>query len=229
MNLDGPTTGPAPRDSLDADSFPDGLGPGSTLLIAGTGDPTQYAAVLRALRHYGVAGDAALVVTTTESADGTIATFESVRPQSGRPSLGIVDTTSEHQYVTAVYEETPVVFTPSSSDLERLVLAVSDLRDELRPSTGTRHLAVRSLTPLLVGASTDRVCTVLDRLTGVRSGGGRCLLGLDYTAHDRETMRALTDRADGVLWVREAAEGRLAFEFRTAGRYDRSRSRSGND
>lgn len=64
---------------------------------------------------------------------------------------------------------------------------------------------------------------MLERITGVRSETGLCLLGLDYTAHDEETMAAITDIVDGVLWVTEPSPNRLEFEYQpTSGHYSRS-------
>lgn len=116
--------------------LPDGPSSGSTVLVASTGDPSRDALGLRILRRYGTATDTAFVVTTTESADRTIETYADLEAGTDRPSLGIVDTTSEQQSVSALYGETPVVFTPSPGDLERLVLALSELSGNTPLSNG---------------------------------------------------------------------------------------------
>jgi KaiC/GvpD/RAD55 family RecA-like ATPase len=200
------------QEALQIDAFPDGLTLGSTILIAGADDPSRYAVGLRALCQYGHVDDAAIVVTTTESADQTIETYEMIGPDSDQPSLSLVDTTSEQPSVAALYQEPPVVFIPSPDDLERLVLSLSDLTGSRSPSNGTRHLVIRSFTPVLKNASTARVCTVLERISGLRAGTDLCLLGLEYTAHDEETMAALAEQVDSVLWVTQASENHLEFE-----------------
>lgn len=202
---DEPTGGAADRLSTVLEGVRSG-----TILVAGTVEPSRHDLGLRLLCQYGHADDAALVVTTAESADETLDRYREVCPGPDRPSLRLVDTASEEQSVTDRYGDTPVVFTPSAGDLERLVIALSDLTG---PANGTRHLLVRSLTPLLREAPTARVCRVLERVTGLRTGTGRCLLGLDYTAHDRETMAALSASVDGVLWVMRSSSRDLAFEF----------------
>lgn len=217
-------------DEIQFDDFPDGFTSGATVLVACANESAQYAIGLRALCQYGTADDTALVVTTTESADQTIDTYECVCPTSDRPALGIVDTVSEGQSLSAPYSETSVIFTPGARDIERLVVALSELSGPTPPASGNRHLLVRSLTPILDVAATDRVCTVLDRITGLRSGTGLCLLGLDYTAHDEATMAALSQQVDGVLWVTSAARDRLEFEYRpTRGRYSSSVPGGEND
>lgn len=207
---------------LSVDRLPGGLGAGSTVLVASARDPSQYAVDLRLLCEYGRAADTALIVTTIESADRTVETYDRLCPASERPSLGLVDTTSG-QSLSALYEEIPVVHTPSPGDLERLVVALSDLSTGRSPSDGSRHLLVRSLTPMLTTEPTANVGAMLDRITGLRSENGLCVLGIDYTAHDEETMAAITDRVDGVLWVTHTESHRLEFEYRpSAGRHARS-------
>lgn len=221
--MDGNADGITDTEALQVDPLPEDLGDGATVLVAVAGDPSQYAVSLRVLVAQGVTEDTALVVTTTESADRTIAVYTRLASATERPSLGIVDTTSEQQSVSALYGETPVVFTPSPGDLERLVLALSDLCDNMTPTNGARHLVIRSLTPILELSSTSRVRTVLERITGLRSESGLCLLGIDYTAHDEETMTAIADLVDGVLWVTHPTPDRLAFDYQpTRGRHSRS-------
>lgn len=202
------------EETLQIDGLPDGLTSGSTVLVASASNPSRNAVCLQLLRAHGAAEDTALVVTTTESADRTIERFNDTDSEITRPTLGIVDTASEQQSVSALHGETPVVFTPSPGDLERLVLALSDLSGTRPPSNGARHLVVRSLTPILAGASTAGVRTVLERITGLRSEIGLCLVGIDYTAHDEETMTSIADQMDGILWVTRPDPDRLAFDYR---------------
>jgi KaiC/GvpD/RAD55 family RecA-like ATPase len=209
--------------AVQVDPFPEHLGRGSTVLVASAGDPTRHAVSLRILCAQGDAGDTALVVTTTESADRTIAVYETIDDATERPSLGIVDTTSEHQSISAPYGETPVVFTPSPGDHERLVMALSELSQRTRPTSGARHLVVRSLTPILEASSATRVRTVFERITGLRSETGLGLLGIDYTAHDEATIETVADLVDGVLWVTHPDPSRLAFDYQpTRGRHSGS-------
>lgn len=209
--------------TLEIDPLPDGLRDGSTVLVASTDGPATYAVCLRILCRYGTASDTVCVVTTTESADRTIETYTGLEEPTDQPSLRIVDTTSEQQSVSALYGETPVVFTPSSGDIERLVLALSELSDNSSLSNGTRHFVIRSLTPVLESAPTSHVCSVLERITGLRSETGLCLVGLEYTAHDEETIQAVATHVDGILWVTHPSPDRLDFEYQpTGGRYGRS-------
>lgn len=197
----------------DVESLPGRVADDATVLVATQGDPSRFAIGLRLLDTFGTGADSAFVVTTTRSNETTVDVYEAVSDDSDRPALGMVDTSSEQQSISALYDEVPVVFTPSSSDIEHLVLALSELTEKVPSPDGERHLLVRSLSPILTATSTDRVCTVLDRIAGIRSEEGISLLGIDYTAHDEETIQTIADHADGILWVERAGVGELTVEY----------------
>lgn len=196
------------------DTFPDDLSRGASVLVACAGDPARYAVDLQALCEYGDGADTAFVVTTTRSVDTTLERYGRLCPEKGRPALRLVDTTARHPSVSELYGDASTIAIPSPGDLERMVIALSDLSESTAPSDGARHLVVRSLTPVLEETPVDRVRTVLERVTGLRAGGGLCLLGIDYTAHDSETIDGLAEQVDGVLWVTEAESDRLEFQYR---------------
>jgi len=198
----------------DVDLLSDTLS-GSTVLVAHADDPSQSAVSLRILETRGAAADTAFVVTTTEGVDQTIATYEQLGTRTARPSLRIIDTVSEQQSISALYDETPAVFIPSPGDLERLVIALSELTENMGTKTGDRHLIVRSLSPILAAAPIDHVETVLERITGLQSTSGLCLLGFDYTAHDEKTMRAVADHVDGILWISKTTTEEIDFEYQS--------------
>ncbi|WP_435175067.1 DUF7504 family protein [Halorussus sp. AFM4] len=196
----------------------DAISAPTTVLIAGTVDPTEYALGLRLLSHARSPDDTAIVVTTTESRDAVVAGATDTRTASGEPSLAVVDTSSKEQYLTAPYEDVPTVYMPTADDLERVAIGLSDLSGTVVPSTGTRHFVVRSLTPMIDGATTERVCRLLERTTGVRVGDGLGIFGVDFTAHDDRTLAELTAVVDRLLWVSADTDGQLQFELRNAGR-----------
>jgi hypothetical protein len=152
-------------------------------------------------------------VTTTEGAIETLERYEQLCPESNRPSLGFVDTTGTQPSAPALYRDASTVFIPSPGDLERLVIGLSDVSENTPPADGARHLVIRSLTPILDVTPTSDVCTVLDRIVGLRSESGLCILGIDFTAHDEETIRAVAEYVDGILWVSESSSEILDLEY----------------
>lgn len=213
--MTGETTHSSDHEQVRIDDFPDRLEPGSTVLVATAGPVTRHAVPLRILARLARSADSALVVSTTESASRAAGRFGRHWSDESRPTLGFVDTTSRSQYVSAIYEEQPVVYTPAPGDLERLVLALSDLSAIQVPADSTRHLVVRSVTPLIQATSPAKVATILDRIVGLRSADGCTVLGIDYTAHDRESTSTLADCVEGVLWVTRPAPDRIDLEFRS--------------
>ncbi|WP_415382342.1 hypothetical protein [Halosimplex sp. TS25] len=209
------------RESKSVAPLPQGLATGSTVLVAGSTDPSRHAVGFQLLSRLGDADDTVLSVTTTESGDETVEAAESAYPDGDRPSLGVVDTASKQQSLAAPAGEVPVVYTPAPGDLERLVVGLTELSAGGPPSTGARHLLVRSLTPVLATVPTDQVCSVLGQISGIRTESGVTLVGVDYTDHDEPTMAALADQVDGVLWVAPGPDGALDLEYQpTSGRFD---------
>jgi hypothetical protein len=228
--MDGPPEATSDEPPLRIDTLPERIGDGATILVATAGAPSRLGVPLDLLYQRGTAADSALVVTTVESAETTLERYSGLAAGRAGPALRIVDTGSKGQSVSALYGETPVVFTPAVGDLERLVIALSDLAGEATPSEGARNLVVRSLTPMLHAVPVDRLCTVLERIVDLRTGGGLCLLGIDYTAHDEETMRTVAAQADGVLWVTESKRGRVEFAYEpSGGRYQFLESQGTDD
>lgn len=196
-----------------SDSIPNTLGDGCTLLVACPGNPARFAFGLQTLADVVQAGDTAVLVTTTESASRTVETYERFATGAASANLGVVDTASEGQSLDAVYDEIPTIFTPSPGDLERLTIALTDLTQHALDADTERHLLVRSLTPILESTPIDRVQAVLERITGLRTDGGLCLLGIDYTAHDRATVDELAASTHGVLWLSEPTSDRIDVDF----------------
>lgn len=209
---ESPESPPLERE-WEIDSFPDEFAAGSTVLIASAVDPTQYAIDLHALCKFGEADDTALIVTTTEGAIETLERYEQLCPASDRPSLGFVDTTATQPSAPALYRDTSTVFIPSPGDLERLVIGLSDVSENTPPADAARHLVIRSLTPILEVTPTEQVCNVLSRVMGLRAKSGLCVLGIDFTAHDEETIRTVAEQVDGILWVTESSSETLELAY----------------
>lgn len=200
-------------DAFQPITLPATLTDGASILVVSAFDPTEDALCLRILAQYGSSDDEALVVTTRSSADETIETWNQVSEGEARPSIGIVDTTSEEQSIAATYRGVPTFFTPSSGDLERIVMALSELSGASPTRSGSRHLVISSLTPILREASTERLCRVLQRIGGLRTGTGLGLYGIDATAHDRGTLTAIAETVDGVVWIDRTQAGEFETEF----------------
>lgn len=193
------------------------LPPDSTILIAGPEPPARHGVGLRVLCQNGDADETALVVTTLTGSEQTVHDYSRLCNEDLCPSLRLVDTTADYPSGRRSYKQRPVVFVPGAEDIERVVVALSDLTDTRSGAGVTRHLLIDSLTPVLRTAPTGSVCRMVSRVADIRSGGGHCLFGLDYTAHSAETMAAVTAHVDGILWVTQSEET-VALGYRPARR-----------
>lgn len=212
--MGGRSEWPTRHPDLDQGVFPDEFAAGATVLVASPDTPPLYGVVIQALVQFCEPDDAALVVTTTESADTTLETCKQDCPESERPFIGIVDTTGTRPSAPALHNDVSTVYIPSPGDLERLVIALSEVSENTPTPDADRNLLIRSLTPILDAAPIDRVHTVLDRITGLRTDGGLCLLGIDYTAHDREVAETIARKTDGVLWLSNSPSNGVKAEYR---------------
>ncbi|SEO47667.1 hypothetical protein SAMN05216388_101322 [Halorientalis persicus] len=194
-------------------TFPEALTDGATVLLCGF-DPTEYALGLRCLAQFGSTDDSAIVVTTNQGVSETSDTFSSLTGSAQGASIGVVDMVSEGQSISAAYGEVPTVYTPSQGDTERLVIGLSDLTTKI-PAGGNRHLVVRSLSPMLSATSRANVSDVVERISGLRTPDGLAVFGLDYTAHDEETVTAIAETADRVLWITEQPDGGFEMDLRS--------------
>lgn len=205
----------AGTDAMDRDlSAPDSIAAPGTYLVTGTLDPAEHGLPLRLLGRYAEPDDGVLAVSTTESASATIERARSLRPGHADGKLGVIDAVSKDQYISALYETVPSIYATTPRDLERIVMALSELTTVVRPG-GSRHLVVRSLTPSLTETNTDDVCRFLDRVLGLRTGSGLTFLGLDLSAHDDAVVGELLQRMDGVLWAETHTDGSMAVRVRS--------------
>lgn len=195
-------------------SIPDSIAAPATYLVTGTLDPAEHGLCLQILGRYAEPNDGALVVSTTESRTATIEQARSLCPKRPDNQFGVIDAVSRKQYISALYEAVPSVYTTTPRDLERIVLALSELTTVVRTG-GSRHLVVRSLTPSLSDTNTDDVCRFLERISGVRTGSGFTFVGLDLSAHDDAVVRELLQRVDGVLWADERTDRSITVTVRS--------------
>lgn len=196
--------------------FPKALGDGATVLLCAS-DPTDSALSLRCLSRFQDAADSVVIVSTKEGRAETVDVYTSLGESTDRSSIGIVDMVSREQSISAPYEEVPSVFTPSEGDLERLLLALSELTGSTGSTRGDRHLVVRSLSPILSEVSTGQVMDVVERSSDFRTENGLSIFGLDYTAHDMTTITTIANAVDFVLWVTKRADGDFDMDLRSVG------------
>lgn len=94
-------------------------------------DPAEHAVGLRCLTRFSGTDDSVAIVAMKQGVENTVETYLSVVDTSDRASIGVVDTVSEGQTLSAIYDEVSTVFRPSEGETERLVLALRELTNTL--------------------------------------------------------------------------------------------------
>lgn len=201
----------------DASDLPPELEPGSVVLVVEPAKPDVVSPCLQLLDEYADPKDAAVVVTTTDSADRTAETVSALAGDDSTPQLGIVDTVSVGQNVTVFHRDVPTVFTPGPADLARVAVAINNLAAQLSTAGGT-HLVVRSVTSFFGDEDGSTVLPGIERTFGQWTDDGIVVLGADFTAVDPETMQALEGLADAVVRVAVTESGayRLRYSDRSS-------------
>lgn len=199
----------------DTSDLPETVAPGTVLLVVGPDAPAEDGRCLQVLHRYADTEDVGIVVTTTAGAEETIGTNESITGETPAAPIGVVDTASMGQNVTAFHQEVPAIYAPGPADLARVSVAVDNLDAQLT-SSGTSHLVVRSVTPFFEGDDSTSVVPGIERTFGTWSTEGIAVLGVDFTAVDESTLTALQELADAVVRVAVTASGDHRLEYRGA-------------
>lgn len=197
----------------DASDLPETVAPGSVVLVEGPVAPAEDGLCLQVLNRYAAPGDVGIVVTTEAGAEATIADHASIAGEEPTAPIGIVDTVSRGQNITAFHQEVPTVFTPGPADLARAAVAVDNLDAQLALG-GASHLVVRSITPFFEGDDSSTIVPRIERTFGTWSAEGLAVLGVDFTAVDESTFAALRELVDAVVRVAVTASGDHRLEYR---------------
>lgn len=197
----------------DESGLPETVAPGSVLLVTGPVPPAENGLCLQLLDRYAAPVDVGIVVTTTTGVDETVTEYASIAGDGSSPQLGVVDTVSRGQNLTAFHRDVPTVFTPGPADLARVAVAIDNLEAQLS-SSGVAHLVVRSVTSFFEDDDSTSVTRGIERTFGHWSEEGLVVLGVDFTAVETDTMAALTNLADAVVRVAVTDSGGHRLEYR---------------
>ncbi len=129
-----------------------------------------------------------------------------------RPALGFVDATT-HRPTPAVKESVQALEDiPSSRDLLQLTTAIGDVCETVAPDGQPVNIVIPTFGSLLSAAPTDRVIRVLSHIAESNGTDGRVVIGLNYTAGSNETLQALKEHSDVILWAERDGGGRVRLD-----------------
>ncbi|MFC7216168.1 hypothetical protein ACFQO4_19070 [Saliphagus sp. GCM10025334] len=201
-----------PLRAIDFEELPNSLTEDSVILVAKPAPLDEYAVSLRILDRFTSPAERRIIVTTAVSAERTIQQqIFLASPESGR--FGVVDATPQN-HPSSPFQKYPVVSLPHSVELTRLVLALWELEASMASDSQKTHFGIRSLTPLLADDGLERTISVLKHLIEGRTDSGLVVLGFEYTKHDEDTLSALKEIVDGIVWIEEQTVGSISAEHR---------------
>lgn len=149
---------------------------------------------------------------TTAGAGETIHQQKAISPIADS-CLGVIDTTADNRR-DALYQPTPIVYRTHPGELAQITLALGELDTALTPFSSKTHFVLRSLTPILAANGCECVINVLEQLIKrQQANSSLTVFSVQYTEHSESTMTALTELADGVIWVERESNRTLQLDY----------------
>lgn len=191
------------RPRLDAE-----VEPGTNLLLTGPPLTGKRSLALDLLAEGTEGGDAAIVVTTKDSADRILRDYAKRVSYEGKP-VAIVDCVTRQQGVSDVRDDDRIKYASSPVDMTGIGIKLSEFLEAFYRNQGIERnrIMVHSLSTLLMYADLQTVFRFLHVFTGrIQSVDGLGLFCIDSTAHDDQTMNTLKQLFDGIVETHEDGE-----------------------
>ncbi|GAB3416683.1 hypothetical protein GCM10027435_14390 [Haloparvum alkalitolerans] len=191
------------RPRLDAE-----VEPGTNLLLTGPPLTGKRSLALDLLAEGTEGGDAAIVVTTKDSADRILKDYAKRVSYEGKP-VAVVDCVTRQQGVSDVRDDDRIKYASSPVDMTGIGIKLSEFLEAFYRNQGIERnrIMVHSLSTLLMYADLQTVFRFLHVFTGrIQSVDGLGLFCIDSTAHDDQTMNTLKQLFDGIVETQEDGE-----------------------
>ncbi|WIV66301.1 RAD55 family ATPase [Natrialbaceae archaeon AArc-T1-2] len=197
------------------------LDPGTNVLLTGEPLTGKRNLGLDVLASGATRGEGSIVVTTKDSADKVLSTFDGrLGPDTtiADVDVGIVDCVSRQRGVETTEADPRIKYASSPVDMTGVGIGVSEFLQEFYESRGLsrNRILLHSISTLLMYTDLKTVFRFLHVFTGrVQSADALGIYVIDSTAHDDETMNTLKQLFDGLIEVSEG-DG-VEPDVRTAG------------
>ncbi len=191
------------RPRLDAE-----VEPGTNLLLTGPPLTGKRSLALDILAEGTEQGDAAIVVTTKDSADRILKDYAKRVSYEGKP-VAVVDCVTRQQGVSDVREDDRIKYASSPVDMTGIGIKLSEFLEAFYRNQGIERnrIMVHSLSTLLMYSDLQTVFRFLHVFTGrIQSVDGLGLFCIDSSAHDDQTMNTLKQLFDGIVETQEDGE-----------------------
>ncbi len=203
-----------------ADVLPDvEIDPGTNVLIAGPPLTGKRRIAFDILASGANRGDGSIVVTTKDSADKVLESFDDHVGDGVDPDVGVVDCVTKQRGIGTIDDDPRIKYASSPVDMTGIGIKLSEFLQEFYEARGLteNRVLLHSVSTLLMYSDLQTVFRFLHVFTGrIQSADAMGVYVIDSTAHDDQTMNTLKQLFDGVLELEESADGDEP-EIRTAG------------
>ncbi|WP_222919485.1 recombinase RecA [Natrinema sp. SYSU A 869] len=203
-----------------ADVLPDAeLDPGTNVLVAGPPLTGKRRIAFDILGSGANRGDGSIVVTTKDSADKVLESFDDHVDDGVEPDIGVVDCVTKQRGIGTIDDDPRIKYASSPVDMTGIGIKLSEFLKEFYETRGLteNRVLLHSVSTLLMYSDLQTVFRFLHVFTGrIQSADALGVYVIDSTAHDDQTMNTLKQLFDAVVELEETADDE-EFEIRTAG------------
>ncbi|WP_254763423.1 RAD55 family ATPase [Natrinema marinum] len=195
------------------------IDPGANVLIAGPPLTGKRRIAFDILASGANRGDGSIVVTTKDSADKVLESFDGHLSEGAEPDIGVVDCVTKQRGIGTIDDDPRIKYASSPVDMTGIGIKLSEFLQEFYEGRGLteNRVLLHSVSTLLMYSDLQTVFRFLHVFTGrIQSADAMGVYVIDSTAHDDQTMNTLKQLFDGVLELEEATDGEEP-EIRTAG------------
>lgn len=193
-----------------ADVLPDvELDPGTNVLVAGPPLTGKRRIAFDILASGANRGDGSIIVTTKDSADKVLDSFDE-RIDDVEPDIGIVDCVTKQRGIGTIDDDPRIKYASSPVDMTGIGIKLSEFLQEFYETRGLteNRVLLYSVSTLLMYSDLQTVFRFLHVFTGrIQSADALGVYVIDSTAHDDQTMNTLKQLFDGVIELEESADG----------------------
>jgi len=203
-----------------ADVLPDAkLDPGTNVLVAGPPLTGKRQIAFDILASGANRGDGSIIVTTKDSADKVLESFDDRVDEGVEPDIGVVDCVTKQRGIGTIDDDPRIKYASSPVDMTCIGIKLSEYLQEFYETRGgtQNRVLLHSVSTLLMYSDLQTVFRFLHVFTGrIQSADALGVYVIDSTAHDDQTMNTLKQLFDAVIELEEAADGEEPT-IRTAG------------
>lgn len=195
------------------------IDPGTNVLVAGPPLTGKRRIAFDILASGANDGNGSTVVTTKDSADKVLESFDDHIDDDVEPNVGVVDCVTKQRGIGTIDDDPRIKYASSPVDMTGIGIKLSEFLQEFYETRGLtkNRVLLHSVSTLLMYSDLQTVFRFLHVFTGrIQSADAMGVYVIDSTAHDDQTMNTLKQLFDAVLELEEMADGEEPA-IRTAG------------